>query len=339
MKIHWANQTTGIAAAFGYTTFAQKLLRELVKKDVEYDRESPVSVHMMPPFFFRMTRFKKNVLFTMFEFDALPSQWHTYADRADLVIVPCKHNRNLFEAITDTPVEICPGGVDAQLYPYTQRTVGDVFTFLFVGDHNIRKGTKHVAEAWELWNKRYPQLSDKTQLIMKMTSYEKKQELIQTTPNAYCDYRVLPLSEHEAQEKDLPTLPSLYEYANCFLFPTMGEGWGLPLCEAMATGLPCIYTPFGGTEDTASDQYAYPVEYEMQELNIYDPFGGHIDPVNAPSPIIESIVDNMAEIYFNYENALEKGRMAAWAMAEYFGWDKSADTLIDIIKRHYPEVA
>ncbi len=339
MTIHWVYQHSGIGGAFGYTTFAHKLVIELVKKGVEYDRASKVSIQLTPPYFFRLIRFKKNVIFTMFEFEKIPSQWHTILDRADLVIVPCTHNQKIFQDATETKVEVCPGGVDSLLYPYRERTFGEPFTFLFVGDYNLRKGTRQIALAWDMWNERYPELSEKTQLIMKMTSPEEKPELIQKTKNTYFDFRKLPLVESEAKEQDVPTLPALYDYAHCFLFPTMGEGWGLPLCEAMSTGLPSIYTPFGGTLDTASEEYAYPVEYGYQLLKLLNPVGGPVDAVRAADPKIESIVERMYEIYSNYDKALEKGKRAAEVMRQRFGWDKAADKFIDIIKRNYPGVA
>lgn len=339
MKIHWQHQNSGIGSAFGYTTFARKLVAALVKKGVEYSEGAPVTVHMVPPYFFRLDKFKKNVLFSMFEFASLPKQWGTFMDRADLVVVPCSHNKRIFSDATETRVEICPGGVDAMLYPYRQREIADPFIFLFIGDYNPRKGTRQVAEAWEMWNERYPEIAGKTQLIMKMTSPNKDQEQVQVTHNSFLDYRVLPLTEKGSEQSGLPTLPALYDYAHCFLFPTMGEGWGLPLCEAMSSGLPSIYTPFGGTEDTASEEYAYPIEYDMETLHLHNPFGGKTDPVDAASPRVGSIVDRMHEIYISYDEAVIKARKAAIRMRELFGWDKAADAFIDIIVRNYPEVA
>jgi glycosyltransferase involved in cell wall biosynthesis len=328
MKIHWVHQHTGVASAFGYSTFARKLVMELVKKDVVYFERSPVSIQMVPPYYFRRVRFRKNVLFTMFEFDKIPEKWNTLLDRADLVIVPCTQNQKVFSEATNTKVEICPGGVDAALFPYVEREEPELFTFLFLGDYNPRKGTYHVAQAWELWNARYPELAKKSQLIMKMTSYDEKRELRQVTQNSYFDFRVLPLTEKDSERTGMPTLGALYEYAHCFLWPTMGEGWGLPLCEAMSSGLPCIYTP-----------YAYPVEYKAEEIVLVNPFNDEGHKVNAASPVIESIVDRMHEIFVNYEQALEKGKLAAQIMRQRFGWDKAADAFIDIIKRNYPEVA
>ncbi len=35
-------------------------------------------------------------------------------------------------------------------------------------------------------------------------------------------------------------LPSVYRTMDCFVLPTRGEGWGRPIVEAMAMGLPVI---------------------------------------------------------------------------------------------------
>ena len=44
-------------------------------------------------------------------------------------------------------------------------------------------------------------------------------------------------------------LIKLYYDADCFVFPHRGEGWGLTLMEAMASGLPCITTKHSGVLD------------------------------------------------------------------------------------------
>jgi glycosyltransferase involved in cell wall biosynthesis len=37
-----------------------------------------------------------------------------------------------------------------------------------------------------------------------------------------------------------PDLPSFYKTMHCLVLPTEGEGWGRPVSEAMAMGLPVI---------------------------------------------------------------------------------------------------
>ena len=45
---------------------------------------------------------------------------------------------------------------------------------------------------------------------------------------------------------DYEALPALFASADAFVLPSHGEGWGLPLMEAMAMELPTIGTAFGG---------------------------------------------------------------------------------------------
>lgn len=50
------------------------------------------------------------------------------------------------------------------------------------------------------------------------------------------------------QGEDMPraALRNLYAAADAFVLPTRGEGWGLPIAEAMAMALPVIATNWSG---------------------------------------------------------------------------------------------
>ena len=56
-----------------------------------------------------------------------------------------------------------------------------------------------------------------------------------------------------------------YAQSNCFVLPTRGEGWGLPIAEAMAMGLPVIATNFSGPTAflTAHNSHPLPVAREL----------------------------------------------------------------------------
>lgn len=45
------------------------------------------------------------------------------------------------------------------------------------------------------------------------------------------------------------SLAELYNIFDIFTLPTMGEGWGLPIAEAMACGIPCVVTDYSGHLD------------------------------------------------------------------------------------------
>lgn len=65
--------------------------------------------------------------------------------------------------------------------------------------------------------------------------------------------------------ESLPTelVPMLYRAADAFVLPTHGEGWGLPLMEAMASGLPTIATGWGGQTEFMSADNSFLVPFKL----------------------------------------------------------------------------
>lgn len=59
------------------------------------------------------------------------------------------------------------------------------------------------------------------------------------------------------------TLGLVYRAVDAFVLPTHGEGWGLPLIEAMAVGLPTIATGWGGQTEFMDATNSYLVGYSM----------------------------------------------------------------------------
>jgi len=58
-------------------------------------------------------------------------------------------------------------------------------------------------------------------------------------------------------------MAALYRASDAFVLATRGEGWGLPLLEAMACGLPVITTGIGPIREYATDQTALLLDYEL----------------------------------------------------------------------------
>ena len=272
--VHWVTPDNDQAGnAFGYRTHNMNMLRE-TSKHIEIHENGEIALHIVPADQFHPIPGKINVLFTMWEFMDLPNSYIRNIQKADHLVVPCSFCRDLFKRYTPRPIHVCWEGVDPDKYPYYERqapnfALGEKFRWLWVGAPNPRKGYLTILEMCKIIKKhphmemyikttaahrpreeRLATLREKKDAIIKEKGvkffYEMKKR-IETDPNVanilerkgeefqnlIFDSRVLPMDE----------LIGLYNSAHAFILPTLGEGWGLTLCEAMATGVPITIEP------------------------------------------------------------------------------------------------
>jgi glycosyltransferase involved in cell wall biosynthesis len=381
MKINWTVLTEMIGVGFGYSTHQRELHAALVRAGVTMDDNSDVAVHLTTPQVFRKTYVpgKFNILYTMFESNSLPESWIEDLKLADLIVVPCKHNKYLFERYTKTPVEICTEGVDTDKFTYYERTFptphedGNPFIFLWSGATNARKGYDHVIQAWGKFNKNLyvKGLNDertKFVLIMKTTQeadgvakydvhiqdkngrtkIEHREEkldaerIVRIAGNTLFDTRRLPITRDVYNLKSPGSLVEYYHAAHCFLFPTRGEGFGLTLAEAMATGCPVIYTPWSGCVDFCDESTGYPLNFKFipAQLIKWDTEKKEkvIDCITTAADVDnDHLVRRMTQVWKNYDLALTKGKKAAERIRQGFTWDISARIFINIIEKYTGE--
>lgn len=325
MKISWIDKADGIGNSFGYATHQSNLLKALKSHGVEIDDKAEMALHIKPLLHYERIPNKINVVYTMYEYVDLPPWWIEKLNDIDHIIVPCEHNRQLFSKCTDKPISVCLEGVDTQLYKFKHREFpkDKPFRFYWFGAGNPRKGYFSVLVAWDKWIRLFPQWRDATELYIKIGDNNKRG--VKKTDNVIYDNRVVSNEE----------LVKLNHAAHAFIFPTMGEGFGLTLVEAIATGLPSIYTNYSGPEDYLNNDRGYPIGYTLTDVETYERVDGEkqIHKTKAAYADPDDLVAQMAHIFLNYKKALWKGHNAAQYTREVLTWDASARKLIKILKQ------
>jgi glycosyltransferase involved in cell wall biosynthesis len=103
------------------------------------------------------------------------------------------------------------------------------------------------------------------------------------------------------------TLAQLYRKAVAFIFPSLYEGFGIPLLEAMACGCPIIASDIPSTREVAGDCPIYFIPTEMDDL------------LNA------------------FEIVLTEGRNSArvekgFERIRHYSWDKAAQQTLEVYR-------
>ena len=104
---------------------------------------------------------------------------------------------------------------------------------------------------------------------------------------------------------------ALYQHKKMKMFAlaTRGEGYGLPLIEAAASGLPIVTTNWSGHLEFLKKDLFYPVDYSLRQVE-KEKIDNHIfiEGHKWAEPSEASFKKQIREVYNNYDNAKSKSK-------------------------------
>lgn len=358
-SVQWATNYAGMANSFGYSVHNNRARQALEATGVRIEDSAPVALHVTPPHRFFAIPGKVNVAYIAWEAYELPDLFRERLIFADAVCVTAKYLLEpMRKILPDKRVYYVPEGVDFERYKFVDRTTKDrrpiaqpkrrggrPFRFLWVGAPNDRKGPKHVLAAWKALKPGgplYDEVGKHCELYIKTTVKPDSKAYVgivrggDKTP----DGRVVEEENviYDTRKLSIDDLAELYGSAHCFLFPSVGEGFGLTFAEALATGLPSIYTAETAMLDLAPPdlKLAYPVKFGWTPNRWYwpnaDGYGTEMEVhVRLPNAEITDLAVQMAYVATHYQQALERGRRAA-EYVKRFTWEECGRLLREVVE-------
>jgi glycosyltransferase involved in cell wall biosynthesis/SAM-dependent methyltransferase len=297
--------------------------------------------HAWPPNWQRPLAGKLAVI-QPWEFGSLPRDWVNQASQVDEFWVPSNYVRDVYIAsgVPAQKVVVVPNGVNAETFhPQAapmQLATRKKFKFLFVGGTIGRKGPDLLLQAYL---KQFTAANDVCLVIKDFggagvyagQTFEAQIRAAQSAANAP---EILYLNE------ELPpdSLPGLYTACNCLVLPYRGEGFGLPVLEAMACGLPVIVTAGGATDDFMRDEFGWRVPATRKV------FGRAVSGMPLAGdgwllePDLAALGEKMRMAFANPDESRERGRRASIHACENWSWKKSASIVADRIRSLAPAV-
>ena len=202
------------------------------------------------------------VMIQPWEFGGLPSEWVApMRDQVDEIWVPSSWLKECYvqSGVPEAKVVVVPNGVDAAVF----RPDGERFPlktakgckFLFLGGTIQRKGIDLLLDAYV----RRFRASDDVCLVIKEQGggIYGAPGLAETLGKLRQDDPTGPEIEYLTGDLTESEVAALYRSCDVLTAPYRGEGFGLPIAEAMASGLPVIVTAAGGARDFVDGSWAY----------------------------------------------------------------------------------
>jgi glycosyltransferase involved in cell wall biosynthesis len=283
--------------------------------------------HQWPPDL-RPARSGRLAVIQPWEFGAIPVEWVEPLRRdVDEVWVPSAHVREMYlqAGIEPDRVHVVPNGVDLERFapegPALElgASAAAPLRFLFVGGAIDRKGIDVLLAAWQ---HAFADRGD-VQLIVKDFGADgvyRGADRSAIAARAQAGSLV-----HLDADLDDAEMAALYRACDVLVHPYRGEGFAMPVLEAMASGLPVIHTAGGPTDEFCPPEAGWRIRSQRRPIA-----AGRVDRYEtAGEPwMLEPDAAHLTELLREVASATADERARRGAIgrsaALHFGWDRVA---------------
>lgn len=274
----------------------------------------------------QMQRFKRTVVFTMWESSRMRPEVVDALNAAALVIVPCEWCVHTFSANgVNTPMEIVPLGVDLEFWnagPSKRKPmVGRKVVFGTAGKWSgggVRKGARLVMEAF------LEAFSGSPYASLKVKGFPDD-----PIPSTAIDNRIEIDKNYMSDEQ----LRDWFDSIDFFVSGSGMEGWGLMQQQAMLRGAPVIGAITGGVAEFCDERNCFPVPWSLAPgEGPYQGLGHYpkLDKAQLSAAIWQAFDKAMDW----RDGVLDDHRVAAFESASRFSIENSAATLHSVLVKH-----
>lgn len=263
----------------------------------------------------------------------------------DLVVVWTEFAK---EELTNTgctvPIHVVPLGVDlsifhpvdkyqartSNMYPQNKQLPTDAYVVGVVGRNQPRKRLDLTLKYFKKWITDY-RIPDAYLYLYVAPTGETGCDLHQLVKYYELQDRVIENTPHKGLGNKDSTLTYLYSGFDCLLTTTQGEGWGLPMLEAMACGVPVIAPNWSGLGSWAHNA-AYLVDCDSTALTA--PLNGNPYTIGGVASERDTVsaLDDVYRFSSLRQDLINRGL----SLSKELTWDNTAFNMYKLLRRSLP---
>ena len=228
-----------------------------------------------------------------------------------------------------TPIHVVGDGIDQitrqtaspQVVRRLAKMVGsdDKFCFLHISSCLPRKGVDVLLRAWT----QSFHASDAVLLIIKASKnqhHDIESDVARLRAENLDLAPIVVLTDEFTTEE----VRALYQLSDVAVAPSRGEGFGLPIAEALSLGKPVITTAFGGQIDfcAAEDSWLCDYDFAYATSHVSSPLSVWTEPKT------DSLIDCLKAAYISSaDERMRRGSIGSALIRERYSWDAVAARL------------
>lgn len=266
-----------------------------------------------PPW--NMGRARRKIAYFYWEAIPLPDGWAAAVNTVDEIWAPCQLVADCCKMagfkgkLFIVPTPAFP--VDFSIIPEADipGIPPDSFKFYSISQWHNRKGWPELLRAF------FDEFSeeDKASLIIKTSpiNHTLRPQIIEDIRLIKSEFggkKTAPLAViHEIISED--QILSIHKAGNCYVAPHHGEGWGMPIHDAILAGKQIIATKFGGVIEFLEDDAFHPIPFEMVPVSGMEWNGAYSPSQRWAQPNLDSLKKIMRDVYKNHKIYIKKNML------------------------------
>ncbi len=285
------------------------------------------------------------IFWPVFEASRPPPDASAWLHRYDLLLSPSQWGRDclIHEGLDPDRIKIVPEGVDPyRFHPFARKSQAEVrpgadthadrpLYFLMMGKYETRKAYEQAFEAFDL---AFGSSRDVCLLIKPEWISESRVMMAPACVELLQRFKHLSIRWVRGF-LDETSLSALYARTDVFLFPSMGEGWGLPLIEALASGTPALCTHWSGQTEylRGIEDLTWPVPFVLEQVHCEQWLADHqysdgVIPQWAVPDVVGLAKQMQLIAGLSAEHRASAGLLASEHVRSRFSWQQSADKFL-----------